>query len=439
MKLQSLSLIAGLSSLSAACLLPEERANGNHRLARRQVGDNGFPIGVGDRFDGGNIVPRGLGTLPADTDLKSILSVTEIGSAFKGLAKEYAFRTFNSPYKTYENATIYGGVVGGSKKCNSKPHVFLNGAIHARERGSSDNLIYFLSDVLYAQKHKTGVTWGSKSYTYNEVEKALSAGIVFIPLSNPDGVAYDQATNSCWRKNRNPASSGGDPEAIGVDLNRNFDILWDADKHFEPTVALDVSSADPSSQVFRGTSAFSEPETKSIKYVMDTFLTSRKTWFIDIHSYTGDILYNWGLDSNQVDDPAMNFMNSTYDAVRGVIPDTTGKEYKEYLPQSDLDDKIFAAERMADGIMASTGRNYTVMPSAFLYPTSGASDDYAYSRHFVNPNLSKIHSYTLEFGFGNEQASCPFYPNATEYHNHIKEISATFMEFALAAVDAGLE
>jgi hypothetical protein len=426
-----------------ACLLPEERSSGLEersagpekfvrpsRHARRQ--NNGLAIGTGDRFSDGTVAPRGLGTQPSGTSLGAILSVKEVSSAFRALAKVYGFETFNTPYKTYGKAAIYGGKVGGNATCSKSFRVFFNAAIHARERGSSDNLIYFLSDLLYANKQKTGITYGSKSYTYAQVVSALAVGIVFLPLSNPDGVAWDQTTNTCWRKNRNPAASTGSAASIGVDLNRNFDFLWDFSKKFA-AAAGDVASTSPSSEVYHGTSAFSEPETKSIKWVMDTFQKVR--WFLDIHSYTGDVLYNWGSDNNQVKTPAMNFLNTAYDGKRGVIPDGSSTVYSEYISSKDLSDKLTAGTRMGKAMSAATGRTYAVIPAAELYATSGASDDYAFSRSFANTTLNKVHGYTLEFGFGNDAASCPFYPTAEQYRLNLLETGAGFMEFLLASAE----
>jgi murein tripeptide amidase MpaA len=52
---------------------------------------------------------------------------------------------------------------------------------------------------------------------------------VIIPLTNPDGMAYDQNSDTCWRKNRNTdarsTSSYRFSKDIGVDLNRNFDFV----------------------------------------------------------------------------------------------------------------------------------------------------------------------------------------------------------------------
>ncbi|TGJ79564.1 hypothetical protein E0Z10_g9212 [Xylaria hypoxylon] len=422
-------LLAGLAS---SCLLPEERAGGSIRrpLNRRQ-GSNGKAIGKGDRFSAGALFPRGIGSGNA-TDLSTILSVAEVATGLQGLVKEYGITTFATPYKTYEGRTITGAKIGGS----GTYHVYLNGAIHARERGSHDSVLYFISDLLYAQKHGTGLTYGKKTYTNADVIKALSTGIVVTPLSNPDGVNYDQTTNSCWRKNRNPKSSTGSASTIGVDLNRNFDFAWSL-KKWAPSVASDVASTSPSSEVFQGTAAFSEPETQSIKYIFDTYPKIR--WFIDLHSYTGDVLYSWGSDTDQSTQPYKNFLNSTYDSIRGITGDSVTTKYGEYISAADLSDVKTAGTRFGSAMSTAAGRAYTVMQSAFLYPTSGASDDYAFSRHIADSTKNKVYSYTVEFGFGNSASSCPFYPTDAQYTSNLQETNAGFIEFLLAAADIGLE
>lgn len=170
---------------------------------------------------------------------------------------------------------------------------------------------------------------------------------------------------------------------------------------------------------------------------MDTFKNLR--WFLDIHSYTGVVLYNWGSDENQASKPYMNFLNKVYNEERGLMPDAPeqGLVYSEYLPSRDWADKTYAAMRMGNAMDAATGRHYEVTQSAYLYPTSGASDDYAYSRHFADRKAGKIHGFTLEFGFGNEEASCAFYPTPEQYHLNLLETGAGFMEFLLAAGEIG--
>ncbi|KAI0869846.1 zinc carboxypeptidase [Hypoxylon argillaceum] len=426
----NLLLLAGLGS---SCLLPEERAGGSIRrpLSRRQT-STGKAIGKGDRFSAGSLFPRGIGSGNA-TDMSTILAVSEVTTGLQGLVKEYGISTFTTPYKTFEGRSIQGAKVGGS----GQYYVYLNGGIHARERGSHDSVLYFISDLLYAQKHGTGLTYGKKTYTNADVTKVLSAGIIAVPLSNPDGTNYDQTSNSCWRKNRNTKSaSTRDTSTIGVDLNRNFDFAWDL-KKWASSVASEVASSSPSSEVFQGTAAFSEPETQNMKYVLDTYTSIR--WFVDLHSYAGDILYSWGSDTDQTTQTYKNFLNSTYDSIRGITSDSVTTKYGEYISAADLSAVQTVGTRIGTAMSTAAGRKHTVMQSAYLYPTSGASDDYAFSRHIADPTKNKVYAYTIEFGFGNNAASCPFYPTDAQYTSNLQETNAGFMDFILGAIAVGLQ
>ena len=137
------------------------------------------------------------------------MNVDEIGSAIDGLVNEFGLPTITLPNGTAEGAPSTGGQVGEVDP--ELYHVYFTAGVHARERGGPDGLIYFISDLLHAQRAGSGLTYGVKTYSNAEVIKALNTGIVFFPLVNPDGVRYDQATDSLWRKNRNPASGDGTP------------------------------------------------------------------------------------------------------------------------------------------------------------------------------------------------------------------------------------
>jgi hypothetical protein len=67
-----------------------------------------------------------------------------------------------------------------------------------------------------------------------------------------------------------------------------------------------------------------------------------------------------------------------------------------------------------------------------LYPTSGNSDDYAYSRHIVNANNQKLYVLTIEFG----KEETGFIPPFSEMQNVIKEISSALTEFSIAAANS---
>ena len=390
-------------------------------------------IGKGDRFKAGKIAPRGLGSRGKDdnTDLGGIMNVDEIGSAIDGLVNEYGIPTFSTPFATAEGSGGGGGLV--SNVNTSLYHVYFIAGVHARERGGPDNLIYFISDLLYAWKHGTGLTYGARSFSNAEVLRALSTGIVFFPLVNPDGVRFDQATDSLWRKNRNPASAvPGNAASIGVDINRNYDFLWDFRRFFDPSVATgltNLASDDPSEDVFHGTKAFSEPESRNVAWVFDQFPNIR--WFLDIHSAAGDMLYSWGDDDNQERQPSQNFQNSAFDGKRGVL--FGDQVYREYITEADLNNVVSAANRTTGAMSSVGGRRYNPQQSVGLYATSGASDDYAFSRFQVDKSRNKVYGFTMEFGYPTN-----FYPTTTEFQQNVIDTGAGFMEFCLAAADLGL-
>jgi carboxypeptidase T len=100
-------------------------------------------------------------------------------------------------------------------------------------------------------------------------------------------------------------------------------------------------------------------------------------YFVDLHSFSEDILYNWGDDLNQASKPAMNFRNAEFDGKRGMANDTA---YREYFPAADQKVAVALARHMRDAIKAVRGRTYTVMQELSLYPTAGNVNDYAYGR-----------------------------------------------------------
>ncbi|KAF2831772.1 Zn-dependent exopeptidase [Ophiobolus disseminans] len=382
------------------------------------------PIGTGDRFKAGTVSPVGLGTQATGATIASIMNVAEINSATTALVNNFGVGSVTLPYKTFNGATQKAFFVGaGTDK--SAYRLYLSAGVHARERGGPDNLIYWISDLVAANKANTGLKYGSKSYTAAQVKSVLAAGIVFFPLVNPDGVTYDQSSGSLWRKNRN-TKSGTSGSSIGVDINRNFDFLWNFKKFFAPGEA--PASTSPSSEVFAGTAAASESETKNHVSVYDSFPKLR--WFMDIHSAAGDILYSWGDDENQSTSTTMNFQNSAYDGKRGPVGDTA---YKEYAPAADVTAIKGVAAKTVAAMSAVGGRRYQAMQAVGLYATSGATDDYAYSRQWAKAGANKVYGFTMEFGY-----STNFYPTASEFNQNILDTNAGFMDWALAAIGVGL-
>ena len=138
-----------------------------------------------------------------------------------------------------------------------------------------------------------------------------------------------------------------------------------------------MTSPDPCSVVFKGSRAFSEPETRNVRWLRDE--SESIGFLIDVHSHSELLLYPWGDNSSQSTDPNMNFRNPAYDGLRG---DRT-RGYEEYIPLGDQAWLISAALDVRDAIASVRGHSYVVKPGVMLYPTSGTIKDYSYSRHFV--------------------------------------------------------
>ena len=250
--------------------------------------------------------------------------------------------------------------------------------------------------------------------------------IYIFPQANPDGRQYSLTKDAMWRKNRRPASAPVPrPNLIGVDINRNYDFLWDYPTYFDPNAPI-ANSKDPRSEVYIGSKALSEPETKNVVWMLDKNPGIR--YFIDIHSYSEAILYNWGDDDDQSNDPAMNFQNQSFNGKRGMTGDAA---YKEFLSEADRTTTINLANTLRDAIKKVRNRTYQVEQSAGLYPTAGVSTDYAYARHLVNPGKTKVQSFTIEWGSPNNPT--PFHPPYPEMQQIIQEITGGLLAFCIAA------
>ncbi|XP_069940444.1 uncharacterized protein [Cherax quadricarinatus] len=150
----------------------------------------------------------------------------------------------------------------------SKPVILIEAGAHAREWTSSAVATY-----LAQQLADTG--------------KLLLKHVTFIiaPATNPDGYEYSITSDPLWRKNRRNVSNTG---CVGVDLNRNWETAW---------VTGAGASDEPCSYLYRGPSAFSEVETRSLADLARTF-RKRLKFFISLHSYGEYVLYPWSFTKN---------------------------------------------------------------------------------------------------------------------------------------------
>ena len=172
----------------------------------------------------------------------------------------------------------------------SEPKVYYQALVHAREPMGMQQLFFFMWYLL-------------ENYSSNsEIQYLLNnAELFFIPCANPDGYEYNRQTNpsggGMWRKNRKTNNGG----SFGVDLNRNFGYMWGYDNN--------GSSPDPTTDTYRGTSAFSEPETQAVKWFCETL---QPRLLLDYHCYSDVLLYPWGYMNQKCPDSLVYFVYSSF-------------------------------------------------------------------------------------------------------------------------------
>lgn len=392
-----------------------------------------------DRFGGGTSGPPGVGEFNPDPEQRApsqIMNVHEIASALAYFSSTFPdlCRTIELPEKTHENRTSHALRIG---KQEDAPTVLVTGGMHAREWGGPDIVVNFADDLLRAYTAGAGLRYGRKCFGAREIAQIVETmNVVVFPCVNPDGVQFSHTDphNHYWRKNRNPESRKGDrPGAIGVDINRNFDFLWDYKRHFHPASYKDdnsVGSTSPREETFSGTAPFSEPETRNVKWLMDQL--PKLALFMDLHSYEGDVLYGWGDDLDQSADPAMNFRNPDWDGKRGRMNDA----YGEYLSQADTIVTVGIAAAVAQAMRDVRGAKYTAKPSVGLYPNAGTCTDYCFARHILDPEKPKTFSYTIEFNFGKKDKAFTTPGDPEVLDATIRDVIPGLIAFCLAMPNA---
>jgi hypothetical protein len=103
-----------------------------HNLNKRQTVT--APIGKGDRFKGGKVSPRGLGTRKpseyAGLQSAGIFNADEVYTAMKGLEKQYGLTLFTPPHKTFEGNQVIGGVANKAEKIKKdKQYIYFTSGV----------------------------------------------------------------------------------------------------------------------------------------------------------------------------------------------------------------------------------------------------------------------------------------------------------------------
>lgn len=242
----------------------------------------------------------------------------------------------------------------------NKPILYAMGSIHAREYPPAELVTRFAEYLLSNYGTDADVTWLVDEH---EIHLLLQG--------NPDGrVIAENQSFPDQRKNRNENHCFNGNQQ-GVDMNRNFGFYWNQG---------DGSSSNSCSEVYRGTAAYSEPETDAIDaYIRTLFPDDRPDdlttpapltkpgVYIDIHNVAELTMFPWGYANN--------------------------------TPAAPNHDQLQTLARRL-----SYFNGYRSQQSNELYGADGASDDNAYG-------TLGVAAFTIELGEGSFYSSCNAFEN----------------------------
>ncbi|KAI0406657.1 hypothetical protein F4802DRAFT_89992 [Xylaria palmicola] len=173
---------------------------------------------------------------------------------------------------SFEGRPIQGIHLWGKGGKDSRPAIYFNGNVHAREWITSMVVEYILYQLVtrYNKRDKL-------------VQKVLdNYDFYVLPVVNPDGFVYTQTTDRLWRKNRQTRSNA---TAVGTDINRNWSVGWGGDG----------SSPTPSSETFSGFAPLDTPEAAALAALAVRLRDRRGVkLYVDWHSYAQVILLSYG-------------------------------------------------------------------------------------------------------------------------------------------------
>ncbi|HJR44891.1 MAG TPA: M14 family metallopeptidase [Actinomycetota bacterium] len=243
---------------------------------------------------------------------------------------------FKMKQPSLEGRTIYGVEIASDVRdqaTDGRPIFYMDGIHHAREWPAAEYTQLFIYHLVE--------NYGKDREITSLLRKAR---VIMVPIVNPDGFNYSRealaqnpnlhAVNGFegyWRKNRRSLTgvtvpeAQTNPDAYGVDNNRNYSYLWGDSQGGSSGIQFETT--------YRGAAPFSEPENQNVR---DIILGRNVVGDITNHTYQATVLRAGG----------------------GKAPE----------------DKLLSAigQKMADIL------GYKSVPSVG-YPTTGTTDDWAYA------------------------------------------------------------
>lgn len=219
-----------------------------------------------------------------DTNETQIVTYTKrptyasVQKEIKGLAKAYpdliSVESIGTSVQDRELTMMKVGK-GVAKAC-------IVGGIHARESVSISYVMRCVEEFCAAYESESGMFGG-----YDMKNLLNSYTLYIVPLSNPDGLEIISGRDTpdvtvTYRLDKTTGKlmtlSDYKANANGVNLNRNFPLLWDR-------VDTKCPTPDPSS--YKGTAAASEPETQALMALCEA---NDFMWMVSVH-VRGDCVY----------------------------------------------------------------------------------------------------------------------------------------------------
>lgn len=299
---------------------------------------------------------------------------------------------FELPERSVEGRPVFGLRLRAGEG-GQRPGVLLVGGTHARELMNPDLLVELAVHLVVSATRGTDLVLGKRTWPAGGLQQMLDTlDLYLVPCANPDGRQHVLTVDDLWRKNRRDNPSTG---CDGVDLNRNADLLWG--------VTEGQTSCSPCSDVYAGPSAFSEPETRNVRHLLDTHPID---CFADVHSFSELVLHPWGHAPTQTTDASQRFPFLP----TGTCAPLDRLGYAEYMPPQDLQRFEAVAAHVVQAIADVRGRTYTATTGTRLYPTTGTLSDYSYGRHVADPSVHKTYGYTFETGPEADNVRDSFHP-----------------------------
>ena len=188
------------------------------------------------------------------------------------------------------------------------PAIYVNTGAHAREWIGPATIAYFADRLVN--------DYGSDDRITDLVDSVVWH---IVPLVNPDGYVHSWNVDRLWRKNRRDNGDG----TFGVDWNRNFDANWGGAG----------SSGSTSSDIYRGTAPFSEPETAAIRD--DVRSISNLAVFLDVHCYSQLVLWPFGYQASEPEGEFGEIFRNLGFGLRDAIASVNGTQFAPQ-PAHDL-------------------------------------------------------------------------------------------------------